>query len=193
MTYVQGYPQDGSTLGQSKAQIRTNLDSTFQTLGVDHINNNGDPGSQPRGYHTVAHFVPQAGDPAAIAGYGQLYSKSVNSVTTDTALFWETGAGLITQLTSNFTPTASTNGKTFLPGGIIMQWGSGTSPDSTSVNFNMTFPTTLYSLTLSHSQSGTGENTQTVVSAQLKTTSGFLFRTNGASGNTTYSYVAIGK
>ena len=57
--YVPGYPPDGSSLGQTKSTIRNNLDGTFQTIAVDHINNNGDPGSQPPGYHTIIHEVPQ--------------------------------------------------------------------------------------------------------------------------------------
>ena len=40
-TYTQGYPPDGSSLGQTKSVIRNNLDGTFLTLAVDHVDNNG--------------------------------------------------------------------------------------------------------------------------------------------------------
>lgn len=191
-TFTPGYPPDGSSLGQTKATIRNNLDGTFQTVAIDHIDNNGQPGSQPAGYHKVIHSVPQGSDPVAIPGYGQLYSKTVNSFTSDQALFWETGGGLIQQLTTNLTPTAATNGKSFLPGGLIIQWGSGAGvSDGTSVTFNVTFPTTLFSLTIAHSASGAGENTGAIVSAASKTTAGFTLRVNGSSA-ASYSYVAIG-
>ena len=191
-TYTPGYPPDGSSLGQTKATIRNNLDGTFQTLAIDHIDNNGQPGSQPAGYHKVIHAVPQGSDPAAIVGYGQLYSKTINSFTTDQALFWETGGGLIQQLTANITPTAATNGSSFLPGGLIIQWGSAAAAtDGTTVNFNVTFPTNLFSLTIAHSAAGSGENTGAIVSAALKTTAGFRLRINGSS-SASYSYIAIG-
>lgn len=139
-TYTEGYPPDGSTLGETKSTIRNNLDGTFQTLAVDHINNNGDPGAKPAGYHNVIHVVPQGSNPGAVAGYGQLFSKTVNSYTNDQALFWETGAGLVQQLTVNLTPSTATNGYTFLPGGFIMQWGTNTQANNTFVNFPITFP-----------------------------------------------------
>jgi hypothetical protein len=86
--------------------------------------------------------VPQGSNPAAVTGYGQLFSKTINSYTTDQALFWETGAGLIQQLTMNLTPSATTNGYTFLAGGIILQWGQVTATNSSfqTQNFNITFP-----------------------------------------------------
>src|ERR1700690_80686 len=108
--YVRGYPPDGSSLGQTKSTLRNNLDGTFDTVAVDHINNNGQPGSKPAGYHNVVHMVPQGSDPGAVTGYGQLYSKTINDVTTDQALFWETGAGLVAQLTTNFAPVAEEDG-----------------------------------------------------------------------------------
>ncbi len=46
--YTLGYPPDGSSLGQTKTTIRNNLDGTFLTLGGDHVNNNGQPGSIPQ-------------------------------------------------------------------------------------------------------------------------------------------------
>lgn len=122
-TFTPGYPPDGSSLGQTKVVMRNNSDGTFQTLAVDHINNNGQPGGRPAGYHKVIHMVPQAGNPAAIPGYGQLFGKTVNSFTNDEALFYETGNGLVQQLTVNLTPLATTTGYTFIPGGIIVQWG----------------------------------------------------------------------
>jgi hypothetical protein len=149
-TYTPGYPPDGSSLGQTKSTIRNNLDGTFDTLAVDHVNNNGQPGSQPAGYHTVIHSVPQGNNPAAIAGYGQLFSKTINSFTNDQALFWETGGGLIQQLTVNLTPSAATNGYTFLPGGIILQWGVVNNPGSSgTVQFatnNIDFPNNFFSV-----------------------------------------------
>lgn len=145
-TFIDGYPPDGSSLGQTKAVIRDNLDGTFLTVGVDHINNNGQPGMNPSGYHNVSHMVPQASDPSAVTGYGQLYSKTISS---DQALFWETGNGIVQQLTANIDPTVMRNGYTFLPGGLILQWGyvvNATKNSVTAQLFNIPFPNNTFNL-----------------------------------------------
>lgn len=155
--YVKGYPPDGSTLGQTKSTIRNNLDGTFNTLAIDHIDNNGNPGSKPAGYHKVIHFVSQSGDPSLVTAVGQLYTKSISSGgNTDTSLFFETGAsgGRKLQLTSNFIPSSTANGFTFLPGSAsapmpIIQWGSTsavTSSGSTLVTFPKPFPNAVFSV-----------------------------------------------
>ncbi len=120
--FVPGYPQDNSTLGQSKTTIRNNINGTFSTLGIDHINNNGAPGAQPAGYHNVTHWVPKAADPGREANYGQLYSKTVSG---DQQLFWRSGAnpGFIQQITSSRVPLSALSGYTPLAGGILLQWG----------------------------------------------------------------------
>lgn len=158
--FNQGYPPDNSSLGQTKTSIRNNIDGTFLTLGVDHINNNGLPGTQPAGYHNVTRWVPKAVNPAAIPGYGQLFSKTVTvGLNSDQQIFWETGNGIVQQLTAAVLPVAGTSGRTFLPGGLILQWGfvNGThggdnhfnGGDTNSVTFSSTgiaFPTSCFSI-----------------------------------------------
>jgi len=94
-------------------------------------------------------MVPKGSNPSTVTGYGQLYSKTVNSVISDTALFWKTGTGLTTQLTSNIVPVAAANGYSFLPGGIIMQWGTVSSRAANGVSpFNINFPNNVFSVQL---------------------------------------------
>lgn len=191
-TYTPGYPPDGSSLGQTKATIRNNLDGTFETLGIDHINNNGQPGSQPAGYHNVIHCVPQGSNPGAIAGYGQLYCKSINSVVTDTALFWETGTGLIAQMTVNINPSATTNGYTFLPGGIIIQWGQSTSSSSTQpITFNIPFPNNCFNVQITPTSTSTTASATNVLYPSGFSTAGFTFKYAGSSING-FFWFAIG-
>ena len=193
-TYTPGYPPDGSSLGQTKSTIRNNLDGTFETLGIDHINNNGQPGSNPAGYHNVIHMVPQGSDPVAITGFGQLYSKTINDVISDTALFWETGTGLIQQLTTNLTPLAANKGYTFLAGGLILQWGtiSTTANQSSSVNFttlgNIAFPNNCFTMT---SQLNSSSTTEATLNLYNLTATGFSY-VNTSSNARTYFWWAIG-
>ena len=199
-TYNQGYPPDGSTLGQTKSTIRNNLDGTFLTLGTDHVNNNGQTSSglsgKPAGYHNIIRSVPQATDPSAIDGYGQLYSKTINDITTDTALFWETGAGLIQQLTANVTPSNLANGYSFLPGGILVQWGNknnpGTSGTITFSAANIAFPTAIFSIYLTTQDTSTAAAGVVVDSTQPVTTTQFNYVIKSSSAEYLY-WFAIGK
>lgn len=186
-TFTQGYPPDGSSLGQTKSTIRDNLDGTFLTLAVDHINNNGQPGSKPAGYHKVIHMVPQGSNPGAVTGYGQLFSKTVNSFITDQALFWETGSGLVQQLTMNLTPSAAINGYTFIPGGLMLQWGKVVNPTSSGTvlftTSNVDFPNNLFNVQLTMQQNSSSRTAVVDVSATFdKTQFSYLCSSSGVGG-----------
>lgn len=128
-----------------------NLQGNFQVLnstyGVDHVPfANTTP--QLTGYHGDIHFNPvsttatqpppnydstiqypdAAGLPPVVAGIGQLFSAQVNdSQGTDTGLYWLSGNGNQVAMTRNFVPSHIANGSTFLPGGLILVWGTATS------------------------------------------------------------------
>jgi hypothetical protein len=193
-TFTPGYPPDNSSLGQTKTTIRNNLDGTFQTLSVDHINNNGDPGANPAGYHNVIHSVPQGGNPIAVPGFGQLFSKTINSFTTDQALFWETGGGLIQQLTTNITPLGAFNGYTFLSGGIILQWGVVISTASSgTTNFNVTFPNNCFNVQLTSVVSDKTNHANGMYVQGILSASEFTWnQADIASSQTGFFWMAIG-
>lgn len=191
--YTEGYPPDGSSLGQTKATIRSNLDGSFLTLAVDHIDNNGNPGAKPAGFHKVIHMVPQAVDPAPMAGFGQLYSKTTTDFITDEALFWETGTGLISQLTMNFTPTIAANGTTFLPGGLILQWGKfNFASGSDSTTFILlgvkSFPNNCFAFLANQSANTTSANTLNIFNV---TNLGFDYL-NTSSAAKNFYWIALG-
>ncbi len=129
-TFTQGYPPDGSSLGQTKAIIRDNLDGTFLTVAVDHVDNNGQPGANPAGYHTIIHEVPQT-NVTTVGGYNQLFcgvpgTLIVNGVATpavpnngDLQFYSLTGLGTLSQLTGY---SAATSGYCWA-GGLLFQWG----------------------------------------------------------------------
>ena len=107
---------------------------------VDHLGYNTNNG----GIHNVIHFNDQGvTDPGAIAGFGQEYTKTIAG---DQQLFYESGAGIISQLTGPVAPsvtsTTPSNGYSTLPGGVIIQWGTATFALATTgtVNFTPAFP-----------------------------------------------------
>ena len=195
-TYTPGYPPDGSSLGQTKSTIRNNLDGTFATLAIDHINNNGQPGSQPAGYHTVIHEVPQT-NVTTQPGYNQVFSGVpgtliVNGVTTptippggDQQLYSLTGGGVLSQLTGK---VASANGYAWT-GGVLIQWGIQS--NAYAVVFSPAF-TNLFSVTITPLFNGVGAPPITTVPvAKNAGTSGFSVQNN--SGQTfSFYWLAIG-
>lgn len=152
-TYTPGYPPDGSSLGQTKSTIRNNLDGTFETLNVDHVNNNGQPGSNPAGYHTIIHEVTQA-SVSTVMGVNQVFAGipgtlSVDMTLTpavpangDTQLYSLTGTGVLSQLTGSL---ASVNGYAWV-GGILLQWGRTTA--ASPVSFPIAFPNNCFNVQL---------------------------------------------
>lgn len=203
-TYVPGYPPDGSSLGQTKSTIRNNLDGTFQTLAIDHINNNGVPGSQPPGYHTVIHQVPQA-SVSTVAGYNQVFSGVpgtliVNGVTTpaipptDQQLYSLTGGGILSQLTGH---SAATNGYQWV-GGLLFQWGIINSLSSTgTVTFatsNVSFPNNCFNVQITliaHSGGTSSSNTAAPITGTISKNA-FNYSYTGSTSYVGFYWTAIG-
>lgn len=198
-TYTPGYPPDGSSLGQTKATIRNNLDGTFETIAVDHINNNGQPGSNPPGYHTVIHEVPQS-SVSTVNGYNQIFSGVpgslvVNGTTTpavpnngDQALYSLTGGGILSQLTGS---SASTNGYAWV-GGILLQWGifaMGSNVGTKSIPYPIPFPNNVFMPAVIGNTLSDASQLAGVSLPATKT--GFTAIRNGGV-NTNYTFVAIG-
>ncbi len=192
-TFTLGYPPDGSSLGETKPVIRDNLDGTFMTLGIDHVDNNGNPGSNPAGYHTVIHQVTQSGNPAAIAGVNQIYSKIATIPSGDTQLFTRTGGGGISQLTGSL---SSANGYVWCAG-ILIQWGTktgiiqGSGETSTPVSFPVTFPTNLFTVIVSSNLTGISGGAWSVASTG-SSSAGFQIITRGSAALTQVYWIAIG-
>jgi hypothetical protein len=207
-TFTPGYPPDGFSLGQTKATIRDNIDGTFDTLAVDHIDNNGQPGGKHAGYHTVIHSVPQT-VVNTVVGYSQLFTGIPGSCTINggatTAVppdgqpqwFDLAPDGSIYQLTG---AVKSTSGYAWM-GGMLVQWKfkdlGGTWPSSSqTVNFNVTFPHAclMVLLTLVSNSSGSLTNGDVFVVKNSLTTTGFDYFNNISSGASTqgFNWVAIG-
>ena len=145
-------------------------------------------------------MVPQANDPAAIPNFGQLYSKTVTTdPITDQALFWETGTGLVQQLTVNFAPLVSSNGYTFIPGGLIIQWGIVSPPGTSgSVVFttagNINFDNNIFGVFLQLLRTDGSANESAVISTKTVafTKTGFGYATTASGSSTILYWVAIG-
>jgi len=142
MTYQPGIPTGSVPLNQDYLNIQGNFTQLNTQWQVDHVPLTSTSGSPPNGYHKAIHFVPQSA-PSATPGYGELYTQSTNDgLSTGQQVFYQfvngSSSTLNIPLTRNFLPVASATGYTFLPGGLIIQWGTKTSSGGT---VTVTLPT----------------------------------------------------
>lgn len=190
-TYTNASPGSNEILSVSQGLMLGNFQYLQTDIGTDH-NFTGNTATAADGYHKVIHFVNQGSDPSVVTNIGQLYTKTVGSTQ---QLFYESGSGLITQLTGSVAPSIGANGYSVLPGGAIIQWGSTGSISgltSGTVTFPITFPNSVFSITLGtqRAPTGTGQNIS-LNNNTPPTTSGFTW-TSSSSNYNKFSWMAIG-
>ena len=146
---------------------------------------------------TTHNFIPGSSAAAVFADIKQIAtttSTGVAELATDTEALSGTDSDKIVTSTglASFKQLAS-NGWQKLPGGLILQWGSGSVPGESSAYhaFPMVFPTAAYSLTLSSSQGDSGGGTGDYWGYHYLTNAGFNARTK-YNGTQSYTFIAIG-
>ncbi len=136
MAYQPGVPTGNIPLNADYLNLQENFQQLNDQWLVDHVPLTTTSGTPPNGYHLNIHLVPFSTTasnpptnyppitPPSVNGYGQVWSAQINDgINSDEALFFLSGGNRRMQLTSNFVPTISQNGATFLPGGLILNWG----------------------------------------------------------------------
>lgn len=200
--YQPGIPTGTVNLDQDYINIRNNFTQLNTTYGSDHI---AFDEVQNNGYHKTVHIQPRSpdNDPNTVAGIGQLYSRIVNDgYDTDTVLYFKTGPGSglgdKLQLTSNFDPRIASRGYTFLPGGLVLQWGRTTvsgNGDSGTVNFTtgsgINFANACYQITTGLIQTSDPNNPSTVSFSSISSTS-FSWFYRGSGNISSFTWMAIG-
>lgn len=200
MPYQPGIPTGSVPLNQDYLNIQGNFSSLNSQFNVDHVPLTNTSGSPPNGYHTALHLVPQS-SVTATPGYGNLYSQTNNDgISTSQQLFYQfvnsTPSTINVPLTRNFAPIVTGNGATFLPGGLILQYGKKTSPgNSGQITFPIEFPggaPFMIQLTLlrdSGNQSLSVDNGSGVNPAPTSKKFGYL---SSSAGSTAIYWMAIG-
>jgi hypothetical protein len=192
-TYTTTVPASGNNPSVDQRDMLQNTSSISELIAIDHVGFNNTLG----GYHQVIHFNNQAGDPAVIAGVGQLYTKTSSG---DQQIFYKSGGNVITQLTGPNATVPGTNGYTWLEGDILLQWGfiAGPLPSSTTTALlfstsNIQFPNNCFNIQLTLTNPGSTGNAQTM-SVKLSTVSktGFSWNYSGGSAYNGFYWQAIG-
>jgi hypothetical protein len=147
--------------------MKENTNSTKSLIEIDHVGFGDDLG----GYHTKVHLTQQLSDPPApTSSVSVIYAKQINQINPDEALFFLSGGNRLAQLTMNIAPVlSSTNGITYLPGGILVQYGKATTTSGLAiVVFTQPFTTIFTALATAESLlAGVIVNTLSLVPTQL--------------------------
>lgn len=211
--YEPGIPTGTVNLNEDYKNIQNNFSQLDTTFGIDHLPFSST--SSKLGYHQVIHSIPFSTTvtnppnnyppttPTTVPDIGQLFTAIVNDgFNTDTALYYKTAGSRVMQLTSNKTPEQANNGYTFIPGGIIVQWGrvTSTAHSLTTLNFatnNTDFPNNCFAVYTSAYGSATPSTTheqatiKVRISTLSKTSFQWIYETN-SSEYTGFFWLAIG-
>lgn len=198
MTYNSNVPQTGQTLGNTRVPINTNFARIYTVFGNNHITFN----ESGEGKHKFLQMPDQASAPVTAANEVGFYSKAVSGISQ--LFFRGENNGTEYQLTkgtSGVDPNAATfatntayvanhtGGWTFLPGGLIFQYGERLSLSSgnNTVTFPRAFPTAVFSVITTMDRNS---NNVDALYAHTLTVTDFQMR-NTSSGNAGFWY-AIG-
>jgi len=215
MTYNTSVPASGQSLGETQPIIQQNFSDINTAFGKNHIPLT----TSNDGKHKFLQ-LPESGTgwdnnsspPATAANEGGLYVAAVGGVSQ--LHFRGENTGSSYQLTTstagadgNITtfgtdtnyqvgPPSLNGGWTFLPGGLIMQWGNSNTAASTDVftyTFPRTFPNNVWNIQVTgyRAPSSPGNVTDAWVSTSNLTTSGFQVYNNGSHSFQFY-WLAIG-
>lgn len=161
-TYTRDIPDGPHNPSVDQPDMKTNTNSTDDIFEINHYSFNDNLG----GYHKPVNIVNSVSTPVNPAGVGStLYSTGDNLAFTNPTLS-TAGPGMTPvgiQLTVYQAPPVDlSTGRTFLPGGIVMQWGTGVSTGLPVVfNFMSPYSTVFYGLATAAS---TGKFASAVVS-----------------------------
>lgn len=188
-TFLPNIPQGGDFIDFSWTQLLANNQQLDTSFGIDHYTFSN--ATANNGKHAKCTFPEQAAGPTTAANEGALYTKDVSGIT---QLFWRAESnGLESQLT-NLTPITTANGRTFLPGGLLFQWGivAQNTSQTNAVVFTTAFTTLLnIQVTAKRATNNSGITVDCYIQGQ--TTAGFnIINSSSSSTSLGYYWMAIG-
>ncbi len=208
LDYNRDIPDGPNNPSDDQPLMKINNNSIDTLIAVDHAgfkNNDG-------GYHTVIHQVRQSVDPAAVAGYNEIYTKYYTPDYTgslaDTQLFNRTGLGGVSQLTGNASGAQPTLGQTegwqwvgnFLiqTGWVLLPAANATGTVTFKDRFGLPmipFPTNCFSVTTSITSLGVvvaGSPLLTISFQPTNLSFDWAYQKNGAVNISGFFWTAIG-
>lgn len=199
--YNPNVPNPPNNPSADVGDMHTNASSIGNIMAVDHFgfnNNNG-------GKHQQVTMPSRGSAPTTVAGSADLY---VNTDSAGQQALWFIRDGFPlsnVQLTTSkiLAPTVTSNGCTFLPGGLLLQWGTvslNANPSNTTVTYPVAFPNNVFNIVVSISRDSSISTTAQsvyVVNAPAganipPSTTGFVLQQSSSASNNLASWMAIG-
>jgi len=183
MAYNSNIPQPNNLISQSQGDILDNFTALNTSNSVNHVAYN----DANQGKHKFMQMPEEVANPATAGNEGALVVKEAGALA---ELFYVPESnGAAVQMTSGGISASAASGYSFLPGGMLIQWGTaaGTSAGTANV-FPVSFTGTAYTVVVTPLNAGaiTGWNVFS------KSNSQFICKTTVA-GPITLNYIAIGK
>lgn len=201
MTYTPDIPVIGDSLGGTRDRIRENFQVIKTYEAVNHVGI-GETGAGKHKFLQMpeTNLQTPSTPPATSANEGALYTRLGTNPAETNLWFRAESSGFTYQLTrvdSSKTGSFRTStGWTFLPGNMIMQWGTapGSSSSSIPVVFPYTFSTGVYNIQITplHSSSSPGSDFGVVVVSGSANVTGFSIGNIGGHTMTGWYWTAIG-
>lgn len=152
MAYTQNIPQPSDLISQSQPLILQNFQSIGTVYPTDHVDFN----ASGAGYHLKTTF-PASTAPTNPTGTVMLYSK-VDGASVPQLFLRKQNSGTEIQM-STIDPVIANPGRTFMAGGIIMQWATAslTTGAVTFAGIGLTaFPTSCFAVLLTSANGAAG-------------------------------------
>ena len=207
-TFNPNVPTGLVNLDQDYKNLQLNFNQINNTYATDHVALTEASGLIPAGSggaHKVVHMTSfstlasnppnnqPVASPAAVGLMGELFIAQINDgINSDEALYYKSGGGRLTQFTRNFQPSISTSGYTFLPGGLILQYGSALTlaGGNTPVTFNASAPfTNIFTVNVTRNQNSVST---TVCGVASVIPTGFTFTDSSGAVGSTFYWIALG-
>lgn len=200
MTYTPDIPVTGESLGSTRDRIRANFQQIDEVEAINHVAfNEADKGKHK--YMQMPEVTASgAGVPSTAVNEGGLYTNVGTNPAEVNLFFRSESDGKVYQLTrtdqtneARFAvntvysagPPSLKGGWSFLPGGLVLQWGTYDTAESNSsfpITFPIQFPSDVFNIQVTglRAASSPGNNTDAWVSTGGLTTTGFTIYNNGS-------------
>jgi len=188
MAYNPAIPAANDLLSQSQQDIQQNFAEIQTLIGINHINF----GAVGQGKHLYLQLPEHAAPTTAIDEAG--FYSNVGATSTITELFFRReNNGELIPMTER--QTGGAPGWTFLPSGIVLQFGIANVSDHTTVTLTRAMPTTLLFVIVSSKR--VANQTNVVSLESITDTQHFVASSRTVNNSPTYeasdiTYLAIG-
>ena len=154
MTYLPSIPSGADIPSMSQSQIQTNFQQLENVFGADHYAWDYAT-TLLRGLHQQVTLPQLAAAPATTSTQLAVYTKSDG--TSPQLFVRRKSSGTEIQMTAAQNPVVANPGYTFLPGGLLVQWGnlSIVGSSTSTITFPTAFSASPYSVTITQERADT--------------------------------------